>query len=45
MIYRIFNVFFPLWRNQTSCFYFYVYWRYVTKFRSVSSSADEKNFF
>ena len=40
---RIFNVFFPLkkpdlfflfLRILTLCFYFYVYWRYVTKFRS-----------
>ena len=37
MIYRIFNVFFPLWRNQTSCFYFYVYWRYVSIFTYIDA--------
>ena len=26
----------------TLCFYFYVYWCYVTKFRRASSSANEK---
>jgi hypothetical protein len=29
---------------KTLCFYFYVYWRYVTKFWSASSSTDEKIF-
>jgi cbb3-type cytochrome oxidase subunit 3 len=31
-------------RILTLCFYFYVYWHYVTKFRSASSSADENKF-
>jgi hypothetical protein len=32
VIYRIFNVFFPLWRNQTFCF-----WRYVSIFTYIDA--------